>query len=249
MRIWRLVARPQPRRTAATTAELGEFQETPVSKDQQKLNYRLVRGTQICVPVVITSEVDWRALEACHQRLKESAGDAAPKAFTLMLWCVVRAMEKHPKFRSTLVNNGTVLRTFENVNLGIAVALPNDLLVTAVVQDAQKLSWTAFADAVRGQIAAAREGTDQANASTTVMVSNMGSVGVRSGIAAVVPPAVATMTLGETFERPVPTADGFTFAKTATICVTFDHRVVNGAGAAQFMNDLKQEIENLKLSL
>ena len=100
---------------------------------------------------------------------------------------------------------------------------------------------------MRQQIALAREGTDQATASTTVMVSNMGSVGVRSGIAAAVPPAVATMTLGETFDKPVPTSDGFEFAKTATICITFDHRIVNGAGAAQFMADLSHHIENLSL--
>ena len=165
----------------------------------------------------------------------------------MVLWCITRAIEKHPAFRSTLVDEGRVRRTFEHVNLGIAVALPDDVLLTAVVSDADTLSWSDFPAAVSRQVEMAREGTDQANAATTVSVSNIGSLGMRAGVAAVVPPAMGTITLGKIFQRAVPDGDSYRFTPTATFTLTFDHRVANGAGAASFLQDLDREIHEFKL--
>jgi len=227
------------------------FAEIELPKSQQTLNYRLARGAQVCVPVTIMAEVDWTAIDAAHARLKAARAPSAqphkPSAFTQMLWCVVRAMEKFPKFRSTLSAEGTKLRTYEAVNLGIAVALPDDILVTAGVSGADRLSWPEFAEAVREQIARARQGQDQATAATTLSVSNMGSVGVRIGIPAVVAPAVATMVLGETHWQPVARMGSFQFKKVAMLSLSFDHRVINGAGGSDFLNEVKQRIESFEL--
>ncbi len=242
-------AAPAPARRS-TSAKADAFTEVELPKSQQTLNYRLARGAQVCVPVSIMAEVDWGRIDAIHAGIKSAKGRSSqhkPSAFTLMLWCVVRAMEKYPRFRSTLSSDGATLRTYDGVNLGIAVALPDDILVTAVVSNAERLNWTEFSAAVRDQIALAREGQDQATAATTLSVSNMGSVGIRIGIPAVVAPAVATMVLGETYWHPVARMGSFQFKKMAMLTLSFDHRVINGAGGSDFLNEVKRQIENLDL--
>jgi pyruvate dehydrogenase E2 component (dihydrolipoamide acetyltransferase) len=229
------------------TAQLGPFNDAALSKTQQRLNYRLVRGVQLCVPVAASLDVDFTAIESARAGLKADLGDDAPSSLVMVLWCITRAIEKHAAFRSTLVDEGRSRRTFEHVNLGIAVALPDDILLTAVVADADTLAWSDFPTAVSRQVELARSGEDQANAATTVSVSNIGSLGLRAGVAAVVPPAMGTITLGKIFQRAVPDGDAYRFTPTATFTLTFDHRVANGAGAASFLQDLDREIREFTL--
>ena len=229
------------------TAQLGPFNDAALSKTQQRLNYRLVRGVQLCVPVAASLDVDFTAIESARAGLKADLGDDAPSSLVMVLWCITRAIEKHAAFRSTLVDEGRSRRTFEHVNLGIAVALPDDILLTAVVADADTLAWSDFPTAVSRQVELARSGEDQANAATTVSVSNIGSLGLRAGVAAVVPPAKGTITLGKIFQRAVPDGDAYRFTPTATFTLTFDHRVANGAGAASFLQDLDREIREFTL--
>ncbi|MEX0717131.1 MAG: dihydrolipoamide acetyltransferase family protein [Planctomycetaceae bacterium] len=221
------------------------YRDLPVAKRQQALNYRLLRGAQVCVPVTIIDEVDWTAIAAAHDALP--AEKDRPNPFAMFLWCVVRAMAKHEKFRGSLSADGATLRIYERAHIGVAVALPDDQLVTAVVEEADALSWSEFAARLKQRIAAARDGEDQATAATTLSVSNMGSLGVRIGIPAVVAPAVATLALGEVYDRPVRDGEGFAFRKSAMITLTFDHRILNGAGGAEFLNELKSQVEGFRL--
>ena len=232
---------------AAPGDDVGPYANAPLSKEQMRLNFRLVRGIQLCVPVVASLDADFTAIESARSELKASLGDDAPSSLVMVLWCITRAIEKHPAFRSTLVDEGRTRRTFEHVNLGIAVALPDDVLLTAVVADADTLSWSDFPAAVARQVELARSGEDQANAATTVSVSNIGSLGLRAGVAAVVPPAMGTITLGKIFQHAVPDGDAYRFTPTATFTLTFDHRVVNGAGAASFLQNLDREIREFTL--
>ena len=192
----------------------------------------------------MTIDVDWNAIEAARRSVRGVVG--AETAFTMMLWCVAEAMKRHPKFRSSLQADGASLRTYRHVQLGIAVALPGDTLTTAVVNYSEGMARAAFGASVAKQIELARSGVDQADAATTLVVSNIGAVGMRTGTAAVVSPAVATLVLGEVFDWPVPTASGFEFRKRATLTLSFDHRIINGAGAAEFMNDVRREIERFQ---
>ena len=158
-------------------------------------------------------------------------------------WSVVEALKKHDKFRSAMSGDGKQLKVFHRVNLGVAVALPGDEMVTAVVRDADEMDKDAFFSALTAQIEQARDGKDQADESTTLTVSNIGKAGMRIGIPAIVAPAVATLALGETYQLPIPDGDGFKFRPSLTATLSFDHRIANGVGAANFMNDVKAEIE------
>ena len=221
------------------------FDETPVSKQQITLNYRLVRSVQTTVPVTIMTEVDWTAMSVARQQVKAAGGKET--SFAMMLWCVAQSLGRHPRFRTSLSGDGTIFRTYRHVNFGVAVALPEDSLVTAVLKSADTLNRAEFFETLSKQIELARNGVDQADPSITISVSNMGTANMRFGIPAIVTPAVATLALGEVFDAPIPTPTGFAFQKRAQLTMAFDHRVINGIGAAAFLNDLKQEIQTFKM--
>ena len=222
----------------------AEFDESPVSKQQITLNYRLVRSIQTTVPVTVMTEVDWTALNHARQTVKETGGKET--SFSMMLWCVAQSLKRHRQFRTSLSADGTVFRTYRHVNFGVAVALPGDALVTAVVRGADTLNRIQFFEELNAKIELARQGVDQADPSITISVSNIGSASMRFGIPAIVAPAASTLALGEVFDAPIPTPTGFAFQKRAQLTLAFDHRIINGAGAAAFMNDLKNEIQSFK---
>ena len=229
---------------STTGSTSGQYDVINLPQSQITLNFRLLRGTQVCVPVTVMNEIDWSGIQASRNQVRDSGG---PTGFAMACWCVVQALKKHDKFRSVLSSDGKSLKVFHRVNLGIAVALPGDEMVTAVVRNADQMDKSAFFAAVSTQIESARSGRDQVDESTTLTVSNIGKAGMRIGIPAVVAPAVATMAIGEMYQLPVPNGDSFRFQPTATATLSFDHRIANGIGAANFLNDVKAEIESFTM--
>lgn len=222
------------------------YLDTPLPKAQQTLNYRMARAMQGAITASIVVDVDWTQLDVAHQQWKKTAGGSG-SGMTLMLYCIVSVMQDFPRFRSTLQSDGTTLRRYRHVNLGIAVALPNHDLVTAVVSDADQLDFYAFADRVQEQIERARQGHDQIDATTTLTVSNIGSLGMKMGVPVIVPPAMATLALGQTHWLPKPVEQGIQFQLSATLTLAFDHRIANGSAAAEFLTEIKRRIESFKL--
>lgn len=239
----------QPEEAASAQVVLNstaEYDEIALGSRQKTLAYRLARGAQLCVPGTIMVECRWDAIEAAREKVKNSGSPFQPSAFMMMAWCVAQAMREHPKFRSTMPSDG-VLRTYRGANLGIAVALPDDELVTAVIPNADSLSWADFANAARQQIELARNGRDQATEATTLSITNMSAFGLRNAVPVVVSPAVATLFLGEAYWHPVAKMGGYDFVRMVILSLTFDHRVINGVGAANFINEVRSRIENFQL--
>lgn len=237
---------PGPVHSPIPTVANSEFTESQLPKTQQTLNYRMHRGMQACIPAVIEIEVDWTRVAAVREALRNENNATG---FALTLWCVAQAMRDFPLLRSTLGADGKTLRTYHHVNLGVAVAVENGLLRTAVVRRADTLSLAIFVPTLQTQIELVRRGEDQIDATTTVTVSNIGSAGVRSGIPVVVTPAVATIAVGQVRWSPQPIAQGgVQFRQVASLTMTFDHRIINGVGAAEFLNQIKNKLESLELN-
>lgn len=231
---------------ASTAAKVDseDYEVNPLPKSQAILNYRLSRGAKACIPVSVMSDWDWTNIAQTREKVRESKG---PTGFAMACWATVKALKEHDKFRSSLTTDGNSLKTYKNVNLGIAVALAKDEMVTAVVQKADQMSADEFFEAYQKQVKAARDGKDQADEATTVTVSNIGKAGMRIGIPAIVSPAVATLAIGEAYMHPVPDGDSFKFKTMVTATLTFDHRIANGVGAAEFMSDVRKNIEEFSL--
>jgi len=220
------------------------FVEAPLPPKQRLLASRLVRGNQLVVPGTMTVAANWNAVDHCRTRVKHSGDPFQPSAFTMFAYAVAQTLKDFPIFRSTLIGDD-LLRTYDHVQLGIAVSLPDDELVIAVVPDADSLTWLEFAHKAREQITLARTGKDQANEAVTISLTNMQSYHLLNAIPVVVPPAVATLFLGAPHNSLAPSALDLKLQLTVNLTLTFDHRICNGARAADFLNAVKDKVESI----
>lgn len=218
------------------------YKDAAVPSKQRVLNSRMVRGNAVVVPGTITVTVNWGPIEELRAKVKAGGGDFQPSAFTMFAYCVAKALGEFPAFRTTMPNDDTY-RTYDHANLGIAVALPGDELVIAVVEESDALDWRTFAERARDRIELARGGKDQANESVTLSLTNMQNYGLRDAVPVVVPPSVATLFIGEVFNGLDPEATEVKLRRQVNLALTFDHRVINGAGAANFMKSIKEKVE------
>ncbi|MBS1720499.1 MAG: 2-oxo acid dehydrogenase subunit E2 [Armatimonadetes bacterium] len=230
--------------TAAPTKGQG-YTDTPVSSKQRVLNSRMVRGNELVVPGTISVAVNWEPIEALRAEVKAKGGDFQPSTFTMFAYCVSRVLEKYPQFRTAMRGDDTY-RTYDHANLGIAVALEGGELVIAVVEKSDALSFREFADEARAKIDLARSGKDQANETVTISLTNMQNYGLRDAVPVVVPPSVATLFIGEVYNGLRQNTSELHLQRTCNLGLTFDHRVLNGAAAANFMADIKSTVEAVR---
>lgn len=238
---------PSAAPAASAPANQGnrKYQEKPFEGKQRILASRLQRGNQLVVPGMMSVVADWGPLESLRAEIKARGDEFAPSAFTYFAYAVARAAAQHPISRSTLVGDHTV-RTYDHVNLGIAVALPGDELVVAVIDNADTLDWKSFAGQARESINQARDGRDQAHEGVTVSLTNMQAYNIREAMAVVVPPGVATIFLGEPYNGLANDGPEIKLQRSVNVGITIDHRLINGVGGAEFLNAIKNELEAVR---
>lgn len=224
------------------------YSEQKLGQKQRLLASRLVRGSQLVVPGTMTVVANWEGIENVRAHMKSSGDSFQPSSFTMFAYAVAQTLKDFPIFRSSMIGDDT-LRTYDHANLGIAVGLPGDELVIAVVDKADTLSWRDFGEKARAQIDLARTGKDQANESVTISLTNMQAAGLREAVPVVVPPAVATLFLGEVFNALDPAVTEIKVRRVVNLTLTFDHRVMNGMGAAEFLNAVKAKVEGISAIL
>ena len=188
----------------------------------------------------ITVRVPWdNLLPTCHALQKSRDLDHRPSRPELIAWSVTRAMKEHPRFLT--INKGAQgYETQSEVCLGNAVGLPHDELGIASLPAASTLELGAFLDAMRHSI------TDvQAGRSTPgrpqMLISYMAGHNIWTATPRVLFPAVATLFIGAPSDVPVKTEDGgLEWQQFVNFVLTFDHRILNGVGAAAFMTSVAE---------
>src|SRR5437660_3985564 len=187
----------------------------------------------------------WDAIREARELAKKKDLENAPSPSVMMAWAVVRAMEKHGPFRRLILENDQIVQN-DDFDLGIAVALEGDRLATAVITNANRKSWPEFVKTYDETVAATRGGrVDAMNA--PVVITSLGAFGVKAGAPIVVPPSVGTLFVGTAHRELIPNKNKNESAEVITLSLTFDHRVVNGAGAAVFANEIKKQIEGFEI--
>src|SRR5207248_3365070 len=148
-------------------------------------------------------------------------------------------------FRRLILEDDRIVENAD-FDLGIAVALQGDRLATAVITEANKKSWPEFVKIYHETVDGTRGGrVDAMNA--PVVITSLGAFGVKAGAPIVVPPSVGTLFVGTAHRELIPNKNENESAEVITLSLTFDHRVVNGAGAAAFANESKKQIEAIKI--
>jgi len=190
-------------------------------------------------------DVRYGAIRAAREAAKKKSGKTAPSPSVMMAWCVVRAMEKHAAFRRIVAKDGAILE-HKDFELGIAVALEGDRLATAVIRKSNLFDWPGFVAAYAKALESARTGKPE-EVQAPLNLTSLGAFGIEKAQPIVVPPAMSTLFVGTAHERMINDGGVIHPVEVATLSVTFDHRVVNGAGTAAFLQDLKVQFEIFKL--
>jgi pyruvate dehydrogenase E2 component (dihydrolipoamide acetyltransferase) len=173
--------------------------------------------------------------QLAKEKVKLSVGDFVTKAVAL-------ALRKHPAVNATF--DGETLTKRGEVNVGIAVALPDGLIVP-VLKNADALGLREIRTGSEKLYESARAMKLTADQMTggTFTISNLGMYGVREFDAILNLPQVGILAVGAAEKRPVVEGDKLVVGTLMTITLTVDHRVVNGADAAEFLRTLKGLLE------
>ena len=161
----------------------------------------------------------------------------------LMVKACALALAKHPKFNSFY--RGDHLQVNGAMNIGIAIALETGLILPGV-SNCESKSLLQIAAATKDLIARANSGTlrNDEYSSTTFSISNMGMFDVESFTAIIYPPHAAILAVGSVKEQPVVRDGQLAVGQMMKATLSTDHRVADGAEAAQFLMEIKRVLEN-----
>lgn len=215
------------------SVSVPDFQDRPVSRRQRAFIYRLKRSLQVSVPAVAKRTMPWNGVRRVAESRRTQQAAVQPSSFLTFAYGVVQAVKAHPRFRSAMLGDDTI-REYAHLNLGIAVGTPEGQLNVAVVHGADSLDFDSFVTSAQERIQRARDGEDQADETTQVLLTYMGPYEITDGIPVLVPPAVAILFIGATF--------GQNGEPTVNLVLTFEHRLIQGIEAANFLKTIVEKV-------
>jgi pyruvate dehydrogenase E2 component (dihydrolipoamide acetyltransferase) len=189
-----------------------------------------------------------RALEV-RKRLVELQGDGAkPTVSDLLTKVCAMALMRHRAVNA--LYKGDAIELHPTANVGIAVAIPNGLVVP-VIQGCERKTIAEIAAARAELVDRARSGKLQQGDldGGTFTISNLGMFGIERFIALLNPPQAAILAVGSTEEKPVVVDGQVVVRPRMELTLTCDHRAIDGATGAQFLGDVKAFLEEPGLAL
>ena len=206
---------------------------------------RMSASAHTTARVTLTTEVDAVELTRLRTLLRESLETALGFAVSysdILVVVVSRALREHPYMNVRLTDGG--IRTLPQVNVGVAVDTDRGLLVP-VIRDADRKGIVEVARVFRELLARARAGKSTPDDLTggTFTVTNLGMFDIDAFTPIINPPECAILGVGRIQERPAVHAGQICVRQVMVLSLTFDHRVVDGAPAARFLQRIKQLIE------
>ncbi|MDG1300094.1 MAG: thiamine pyrophosphate-dependent enzyme [Opitutae bacterium] len=231
--------------TNAKRAAAAEPVASGTLKKTAGLSLEAIKSLQGIIPATIEMNCRWENVSAARLRSKQTSGGTLSTA-TMTAWAVAEAMRKHERFAS-VVRAEELVYDPDRFDLGMAVALPGDVLGTAVVKQVNLMQWPEFSTVFNNSIRRTRHGEVDSKNRVSLSISSMGAYNVRSAIPIVVPPSVATIFIGAPYTLPDPSSKDGATIQVASLVLTFDHRWINGVGAAAFLSDVRKGIERFDL--
>jgi pyruvate dehydrogenase E2 component (dihydrolipoamide acetyltransferase) len=239
-----------PAGVAPVETAKGVVTEHAISRVQQTIARRMAEAKATMPDFTLTTEIDMDAAVELRAQLKAAAGDGpAPSYNDFVVKAAAQALRAHPRANGAYKDGRFEL--FERVNVGVAVAAQDALLVPTVM-DADRRSLGEIARDTRRLAAAARDGklTAAELAGGTFSVSNLGMFGVTHFTAVLNPPQAAILAVGALEQRAVVRDGAIVPGHRMTVTLTCDHRILYGADAAAFLADIRANLEQpLRLAL
>ena len=234
------VAEPSPERR-------DEDERVPLTAVRRMIAENMTRSVSEIPEAWSTMEVDMTNVMAVRERAKDDferreGARLTPLAFALK--AVAESLRTNPIVNSTWADDAIVLKG--RINIGVAIATERGLLVP-VIQDADRLSVAELAKAVDDLASKARE--NKLNIEDvqggTFTLNNTGALGSVMGKGIINHPQAAILNTESIVKRPVIIGDAIAIRSMMNICLTFDHRIMDGREAGGFLADVKRRLESV----
>ena len=234
-------------RAAASEGDAGgaaaNVEVIPMSATRQTIAKRLTEAKQEIPHYYLTVEYDLDGLLA-HRATHNASGETRISVNDLIVSCVAQALVREPRVNINVIKNE--IHQYADANVSVAIAT-DDGLYPVTLRAAQNLSAAEVAQATSALAQKAKDGklTREDLSDGSFTVSNLGMFGVSTFTAIINPPVGAILALGKAEQKPVVNDGEIGIATRISATLSCDHRVIDGAVGAKFLQVLGEEIAKL----
>ena len=228
----------------------GPVKEIPVEGVRKIISERMLTSLQSTAQLTLNTSVDASNLLACRKLLKSDPRMKRLRKINIndfLIYIVANILPKFKKMNAHFLKDKIL--EFEQVHLGFAVDSPRGLMVP-IIHNAHLLSLEEISQEARRLSTACQEETillDELKGGTFT-VTNLGTMGIETFTPILNIPQVAILGVGSIFLKPIMKEDKIQFIPHVGLSLTFDHRAVDGAPAAKFLQELNKLIANFDLA-
>jgi 2-oxoisovalerate dehydrogenase E2 component (dihydrolipoyl transacylase) len=235
---------PVARPAAAAPGDREEL--VRINAVRRSIAEHMVRSVQTSPHVWTMVEIDLTGLVRYREAEKDAFRARHGVNLTYLPFVgqiLCEALHEFPFLNSSWTDEGIVLKKY--VNLGIAVAVPPDGLIVPVVKDADQLGFTDLVRAIADLTERARSKhlKPEDVQGGTFTLNNTGATGSMASMPIINQPQAAILTTESIMRRPVVIGDGVAIRNMMNMCMSFDHRILDGQMAGQFVNWIKRRLE------
>ena len=224
----------------------------PLTSRRKVIAQRMVASREQTVPVTLTTKADAANLVNLREQFKTTSGESPiPGYQDIITKLVAGALRRHPLLAGRWDEDAIVLPAENGVHIGMAVDTDDGLLVP-VLHNAAQLSLIELATKSRQLVGQARAGklTAADMQGSVFTITNLGAFGIDAFTPVINVPETAILGLGAIRREPVTLDDGGIVSRhQLTLSLTFDHRILDGAPAARFLQDIAKAIANPSAAL
>jgi pyruvate dehydrogenase E2 component (dihydrolipoamide acetyltransferase) len=228
---------------AERLAAEGDFKDVPLTQIRKTIARRLAESNGPVPTFFLTAELDVTRAAELRAQLTEMGDQYKVSVNDIVIKAVALALAEHPEVNAHWL--GDKIRQFNRIHVAMAVAV-EDGLITPVLFDSDRLSLWDISAKARDLAKRARERklTPEEYTGGTFTVSNLGMFGIDQFTAIINPPEAGILAIGGSEEKPVVIDGSLEIRQRMRVTMSCDHRVIDGATGAKFLQTLKRYIEN-----
>jgi pyruvate dehydrogenase E2 component (dihydrolipoamide acetyltransferase) len=215
----------------------------PIEGIRRAIATRMLQSLQTMAQVTLTTEANVTEAMALRRGLSRHQPDGSISPLHLVIKAAAQGLKQHPRLNA--LQSEDHIQLMDEINIGVAVALEEGL-VTPVIRNADTKPLAQLAAEGRDLAARTREGRARPEEVTggTFTITNLGTSDIDGFTPIINPPQVGILGLGRVVEKPVIAGEQIVKGSTMYLSLTFDHRVVDGAPAAEFLQTVKGLLED-----
>ncbi len=228
---------------AERLATEGDFKDVPLTQIRKTIARRLAESNGPVPTFFLTAEFDVTRAAELRTQLTEMGDEYKVSFNDIVIKAVALALGEHPEVNAHWL--GDKIRHFNRIHVAMAVAV-EDGLITPVLFDADRLSLWDISAKARDMAKRARERKlmPEEYTGATFTVSNLGMFGIDQFTAIINPPEAGILAVGGSEARPVVIEGSLEIRQRMRVTMSCDHRVIDGATGAKFLQTLRRYIEN-----